>query len=312
MYDFLSIDFEIANNRNRASVCALGIVAVQNREIILEKNMLIKPNDTYFDPYCVQIHGITPSMVADKPSFGEVWQDLSPLFNRNLILAHNASFDMSVLRYTLDEFGIPYPFFPYNCTKNIAKKTWLGLPSYSLDTVAKHLGFTFKHHHALEDARAAATVYLEACKFNEVTTHQELLDKTQVVEGAFFTNGYSPARINSKRSYNRYQGSKIDINTLVASTTEFDESHPLYEMNCVFTGSLQSMSRKEAMQAVIDRGGTCGNGVTRMTNYLVVGDSDFIDYSSGKKTSKMKKAEQLIEKGQDLEIVSEKEFLLLM
>ncbi|OIJ17070.1 hypothetical protein BKP37_00580 [Anaerobacillus alkalilacustris] len=305
--DFVCIDFEVANNMNRSSVCALGIVEVKNGEIFKEEYLLIKPTDMYFDPYCVNIHGITPEDVADKPSFEEIWKDISRMFDGSLVIAHNASYDMSVLRHSLDEINVEYPSLFYNCTKNIAKKTWSGLPSYSLDVVARHLNITFKHHHALEDARTAAQVYLNACNYNEVVSHDGLIDKLKVVQGSLFSNGYSPARIREKKVSKR-----IDISELVAAATELDEDHPFYGATCAFTGTLQSMARKDAMQLVIDRGGDCTNGINKKTNYLIMGDQDFARFTDGKKSTKLKKAEDLIKDGQELEIISEQDFISLL
>ncbi|GAE35970.1 3'-5' exonuclease [Halalkalibacter akibai] len=197
--DFVALDFETANT-NRSSVCSIGIVVVKNGNVADEYYQLIKPRDMYFDPLCVRIHGITPEDVKDSPSFSEVWKDISPLLEGNLVIAHNASFDMSVLRYSLDECQLDYPSFSYNCTVNVSKKTWLGLPSYSLNVVARHLQIEFKHHHALEDAQVAAQVYLQACKYNKVTSHVELIEKLEIGQGTIYANGYTPARANKKKS----------------------------------------------------------------------------------------------------------------
>ncbi|KHF39454.1 3'-5' exonuclease [Halalkalibacter okhensis] len=195
--DFVAIDFETANT-NRSSVCSIGLVVVKNGKVTDEYYQLIKPNDMYFDPLCVRIHGITPEDVKNAPSFNEAWKDISNLLEGSLVIAHNASFDMSVLRHSLDECNIDYPSFSYNCTVNVSKKTWLGLHSYSLNVVAEHLQIKFKHHHALEDAQVAAQVYLEACKFNNVTSHKELIEKIEVGQGTIYANGYTPARANKK------------------------------------------------------------------------------------------------------------------
>ncbi|MFC0560663.1 exonuclease domain-containing protein [Halalkalibacter alkalisediminis] len=206
--NFVAIDFETANT-NRSSVCSIGLVVVRNGQIAEEYYQLIKPNDMYFDPICVRIHGITPEDVKNAPSFHEAWKDISHLLEGNLVIAHNASFDMSVLRYSLDECRLEYPSFSYNCTVNVSKKTWHGLHSYSLNVVAEHLQIQFKHHHALEDAQVAAQVYLQACKHNHVTSHEELIEKLEIGQGTFYANGYTPARANKKKSKNKRSSLKI-------------------------------------------------------------------------------------------------------
>ncbi len=196
--DFVAIDFETANT-TRSSVCSIGLVVVKNGQVVQEYYQLVKPDDMYFDPICVRIHGITPEDVKDAPSFQEVWQDVSHLLEGTLVIAHNASFDMSVLRYSLDACDLDYPTFSYNCTVNVSKKTWLGLHSYSLNVVAEHLQLEFKHHHALEDAQVAAQVYLEACQYNQVSSHEELIEKLEIGQGTIYPNGYTPARANKKK-----------------------------------------------------------------------------------------------------------------
>ncbi|MBU9713053.1 3'-5' exonuclease [Evansella tamaricis] len=195
--DFVAIDFETAN-QNRSSVCSVGLVVVKEGKITKEYYQLVKPSDLYFDPICVRIHGITATDVEDAPSFQSVWGEISHLLDGNLVIAHNASFDMSVLRKSLDECGVDYPSFAYNCTVNVSKKTWHGLHSYSLNNVAEHLQIQFKHHHALEDAIVAAKVYLHSCMHHKVTSHGELVEKLEIGEGILYPNGYKPARLNKK------------------------------------------------------------------------------------------------------------------
>ncbi|WP_084064846.1 3'-5' exonuclease [Paenibacillus stellifer] len=112
--NFTAIDFETAN-AGRASACALGLVQVNEGQIIAEHNWLIDPQSP-FDGRNIAIHGITPSMVRGQPTFVELWPTLEPLLQGQIVVAHNASFDMSVIRYCLDEAGTSYPSFQYLCT----------------------------------------------------------------------------------------------------------------------------------------------------------------------------------------------------
>jgi DNA polymerase-3 subunit epsilon len=100
---------------------------------------------------------------------------------------------------------------------------------------------------------------------------------------------------------------------LVPSTTQFDPDHPFFERTVVFTETLESMSRAEAMQAVVDVGGVCGTGVTRRTDYLVTGDPYFRIFRDGQwRSGKLAKAESLIAAGYTIEIIPESEFLALL
>ena len=68
------------------------------------------------------------------------------------------------------------------------------------------------------------------------------------------------------------------------------------------------MQRKEAMQIVADLGGIPGDGVTKKTNYLMLGNNDYCKTIKDGKSSKQKKAEKLILEGADLQIISEQVF----
>lgn len=100
----------------------------------------------------------------------------------------------------------------------------------------------------------------------------------------------------------------LDPKKIVTENTEFDETHPLYNKLCVFTGTLEKMVRKDAMQIVVDLGGQVGNSVTKNTNYLILGNNDYCPLIKDGKSSKQKKAESLKLAGNDIEIISEDVF----
>ena len=109
-----------------------------------------------------------------------------------------------------------------------------------------------------------------------------------------------------------HRSSQIDIKSMEAQTDDFDESHPLYGKMCVFTGTLDKMQRKDAMQAVLDHGGEIGNGVTKKTNFLILGCNDFCSSIKDGKSTKHKKAEEYQLKGFDIEIIDEDLFYAML
>ena len=124
--DFIAIDFETANS-SRSSACALGLVEVKDGRITTEHSWLIDPQQR-FDGMNISIHGITPSMVIGQPTFQDLWPTVEPLLHGQIVVAHNASFDMSVLRYCLDGISLSYPQFQYLCTYLLGKKMLPDLP----------------------------------------------------------------------------------------------------------------------------------------------------------------------------------------
>ncbi len=199
--NFVAIDFETANER-RCSPCALGVAVVQNGEITKKKSWLIRPKELYFNPFNVQIHGITQQDVKNEPELPDLWREIAPYLEGQFILAHNASFDMSVLRHTLAAYHLPFPGLSYCCTCMIAKSAWPELPSFRLDVVSRRLDIQFAHHDALEDAVACAKVALHAAEKAGAATISALSSALGIVPGKLTADGYKPPqakRLKAKR-----------------------------------------------------------------------------------------------------------------
>lgn len=304
--DFIAIDFEVANMWNRASACSIGIAEYKDGSLINEFYSLINPND-HFDSYCIEIHGITPEMVLDQPNFQELWNDIQHFFSDRTVIAHNASFDMSILRHCLNRYNITFPNCDYACTYLLAKRIYSGLPSYRLDYITDHLKLTtFNHHQALDDAKASANILLNFIDIKQEYDLKNLAKTHEYRLGKIISDSNTYRPFSSTRKSKK---STLNANDIKASTTNFDINHPFYEKEFAFTGTLNSMTRRNAMQKVVDIGGLCGNGVTMKTNFLVVGVQDYAKLKDGKKSSKMKKAEELANKGIEIEIITEDDFL---
>lgn len=192
---FVSIDFETANEQ-RSSPCAIGIAVVDDGQIVDEYYSLINPM-TYFTSFNKRIHGITEDDVADAPTFAELWGTLESYLSNRLAVAHNASFDMSVIRHTLDQFNLTYPEMDYLCTANISRRVWPHLANHKLNTVAAYHGIRFEHHHALEDARVAAEILIQAVQTYDTDELDIFLRKCHISKGRIYNRGYFPPK--SKR-----------------------------------------------------------------------------------------------------------------
>jgi DNA polymerase III subunit epsilon len=196
--DYVAIDFETANER-RASPCALGVAVVRGGELVERAYWLIRPRDLYFNPFNTYIHGITARDVRGEPELPDLWPAIRPYLEGNMVIAHNASFDMSVLRATLLDYGLPLPEFDYSCTCLIAKRTWPGLSSYRLDAMAERLGITFEHHQAEEDAMACAEVARRAIEAIGVGSLVELADHLDMQIGRVSPGVCRAASLRRKR-----------------------------------------------------------------------------------------------------------------
>ncbi|CAM4099913.1 exonuclease domain-containing protein [Lederbergia lenta] len=299
--NFVAIDFETANSV-RSSVCSIGIVKVKNGKIQEELHTLINPLSE-FHYYNTKIHGITEYMVHDAPTFEEFWPRFKGFIENQTIIAHNASFDIGVLRDSLGRIHETEPNFQYGCSYRIAKKVWPNLYNHKLSTVANYLSISLKHHDALEDARASAKIILEAMKKTRTSSIQELssLHKLKLISLA----SKQPTR-------SRKSSQDSSLKGIVPEHIITNTKHPFYGANIVFTGKMMSMTRSMAAQYAVNCGATCKERVDLATNFLIVGEQDLYKYVQGIKSLKMKKAEEMMEQGYPIEIVGEQDFVRLV
>lgn len=166
--NFTAIDFETATSKY-TSICSIGICVVENDEIVERKGMLIRPKTLEFNDYNIKIHGITPDMVKDAPTFEELWPAIRPYIDGKIVVAHNSMFDVSALCATLDDYGIEFPSFRYLCTVKLSQKAYPEFASHRLNCLCDELGITFSHHQAYDDAYACAEVL--RCIMNDCNVH---------------------------------------------------------------------------------------------------------------------------------------------
>lgn len=178
--DFVAIDFETANS-SPASPCSVGLVRVANSEIVESLSMLFRPPypNNWFHDGNIAVHGITPADIVDAPDFEEVLPELLLFAHGVPLVAHNASFDMGVLRASAGAVNFDLPQMDYFCSLGVARKTY-NLDSYRLNAVAYAIGHDdFKHHDALADSEACARIIVHAASRHDVDSVAELLNKTK-------------------------------------------------------------------------------------------------------------------------------------
>jgi len=177
--NFTSLDFETAN-RSCVSICAAGMAVFEDGKLTESRYWLVRPPDgrRWFREDFTEIHGLTWFDVRDAPAFPAIAIELLQRLTRSdIVVAHNAKFDMGALYATLNHFGLVCPEFDYVCTCQLARRVWPELPSHSLDALAAHIGHQFNHHHAQADAEAAGRVLLAMMKQVNANTLRELLHK---------------------------------------------------------------------------------------------------------------------------------------
>lgn len=158
---FIAIDFETATSQ-RYSACAVGIVRVEEGEMIEEFYTLIRPPENLYYPFNISIHGIYPEHTRNAPSFPEIYPRLRSLLQGRRIVAHNEAFDRGVLQAVMLYYGLDYQELAleekWECTVKIYRKK--GYPHADLATCCRRNEIELDHHQALSDARACAQLYL--------------------------------------------------------------------------------------------------------------------------------------------------------
>lgn len=152
--NFVAVDFETATPQRMA--CQIGIVVVENGNIVNKIVQLIQPPNNYYDTMCIRVHHIRPDRTADSPTFSELWPELKGYLENSVIVAHNAPFDEDTLRKNLALYGISDDkILPFKDTMKIFGK------QYKLDELCAGFNLpTDGHHDAGWDAEMCARVYL--------------------------------------------------------------------------------------------------------------------------------------------------------
>lgn len=303
--DFVAIDFETANEK-RSSPCSLGITVVKENQIVEERYWTIRPMENRFAPINIMIHGIRPKDVENEPEFDVLWPEIKAYLENQLVIAHNAAFDFSVLRSTLDLYGLEYPELNYCCTMNMTKHFYSFLENAKLNTVNDFLGYEFSHHHASADASACANVLLQIAAELGTDNILEIADYTGVKIGKLYSNGYQAAGTLKSWITSKRQAVVSQKQTRCITTDYFRGKY------VAFTGPLKSLSRTEAMHLIQEHGGYISSTVSRKTDFVITNVKDAKNLSPDQMSTKLRKAMDLKEKGYTIELMNEASFLDLL
>lgn len=314
-FDFVAIDFETSNNKY-TSACSIGIAAVENNEICKSEYFLIHPPTLNFSKKNISINGITPEDVKNSPLFPIIWEKISNYFNGdNLLVAHNAAFDMSVLKNCLSWYKIPMPNFKYVCSIPISTRLCRGKRiGRSLEERAKYFGIDLGHHHnSLDDALTCANLVIECVKRSQRKSLESFCNTYTSVPIKDFRDLHPKIELFKKSSSNfKNKFNAVKISEIKPDSGSIDTSNPFYKKAVVFTGNLENLSRKDAMQKVVNLGGILKSSVSKKTDYLIAGIQDKYLVGGSGVSSKEQKAAELKDQGYNIKIIHEDEFLDLI
>lgn len=281
--DYCIVDIETTGyNPGWDEIIELCAIKVRNGLITDKFVSLVKPNEAIPD-FITEMTGITSEMVATAPSLNEILPAFVSFVGNDIILGHNVTFDLNFITFeTTQLLGQPF-LNNYMDTLLLSRKVLPSASNHRLLTLANEFNLPSPAHRADADCITTKALYDLICK----TVEEQNI------------NPFAHA-VN-----------KLHAEQITTQNTGFDESNPFYQKMCVFTGAL-SFTRRNAMQMVADVGGINGDRVTKETDFLIVGSTDYVANLKGAKSSKLKKAEALIANGQDIKILTEETFLQLL
>ncbi|WP_434707127.1 hypothetical protein J3P75_14150 [Pseudomonas sp. R1-1] len=280
--DFTVIDVE-TSNPNLASICQIGVAVFRGGKLHESWGSLVNPND-YFHPMNIAVHGIEENTISAAPYWAEVYQRVLPIVAGKIVVSHTP-FDRTATFRANQSAGLPIFDCSWLDTSRVARRAWsqFSQSGYGLKNLASHFGIAFQHHDAVEDARAAGEILLRVI----ADTGSTITEWCSLVNQPL-----SPDSISSVARVASLEG------VLTGNVV-------------VFTGAL-SIPRQHAADLAAAAGCDVGVGVTKHTTPLVVGDQDISRLAGMERSSKHRKAEELIAKGQKIRILGERDFQALL
>lgn len=273
-------------------IIEVAMLKVKDNKIIDQYQSLIKPhvtfsdangNDAYVDNYIEELTGITSSMLEDAPHIEDKLDEILNFISSQIIVGYNVNFDINFLYDRIKTYKNMDLTNDYFDLLKISRRALKDIDKHRLIDIANYFDYNYNAHRALDDCKATFDL------LNKLKKHVE-------------ENNIDIKPKTSKKV-------KLDISKIISTTTEIDKENYFYNKNICFTGKLENFVRKDAAQICANLGAKCQNGVTKKTDVLVLGNFDYNATVKNNKSSKLKKAEQLKLKGQDIDILSEEVFL---
>lgn len=142
-------------------IIEIGAVKVENGEILESFDLFVDPEKA-ITPEITRLTSITNEMVAGATKEAEALEQFFRFCDGcDILVAHNADFDMGFLRAAIRRCGREEDPVQID-TLVMARAMYPELKKHKLDTIAERLGVTQKHHHrADDDARVLAEIFLK-------------------------------------------------------------------------------------------------------------------------------------------------------
>lgn len=266
-------DVETAN-RQRSSICSIGISVWEGGKEIDSFYSLVRPTPYQVDRLNRDVNGLDYCHLCNAPDFLELYPKIKKYFN-GILVAHNAKFDMDCLSYILFKKNIPTPEFLFIDSLPLAKTKY---ESPTLDHLAEIYKIpTQNRHNSLSDARILGAIFN---KMREDFSIEMLITSMRSFKNFHLNNAFYAEEDEVPDAF----PVKEDLPYQNPETVEF------IDKKFVITGQFQYISRKEIIDFLESQGATVQNGTTKQTNYILVGSIASDAWKNGNYGSKIEKA----------------------
>ncbi len=173
-------------------IISIGAVIIENMSILNEPvfYQLVKPKKPV-SPQSQKITGITDDMLEDKPEIIEVILDFLEFTGPRILVAHNAAFDLAFINNEIAEATGRRIVNPVIDTVLLASSLYYSFGDYSLENLASRFQLDLEgRHHALADARIAASLFLKLLPELKAREAHNLHELAQLFNDIDLTKGY--------------------------------------------------------------------------------------------------------------------------
>ena len=277
-------------------------MGVKNSEIVEQKEFFIDPLDAEFD---FMTSGTTLEDLRGRGSFAEQFPALLDFIKQYPVLVSTADgYDADVLFNVITLHKVESGSLPYMTAKNVLRRAYDSY-SYQFDYLCDEMGVSVDGITPMDFAIAWCQLLIKACADKEFADLLMFAEENRIVVGSISLQGYE--RCHIKRIYKPKKKEVTEYDP-----ANFDETHPFFDRNVVFTGKLTYFLREDAEYYVERIGGHCSSGLTKATSYLVVGVQSPSQVGPDGLSAKQKKAIKYREEGMEIELLNETDFIDIM
>jgi len=181
---FVVFDIETTGfSYHKDTIIEIGAVKVEKGVVTERFSQLINPLRP-IPPEISELTGISEDMVSDQPSLEEVLPRFMAFIEGAPVVAHNANFDCSFIRYYCEKLALPFTSLIVD-TLALSRLLLTDIKKHNLKAVTKYLKIVLNdHHRAVADAEATARVFV---KFTEMLNEREVFT-LKAINRYFVTN----------------------------------------------------------------------------------------------------------------------------